>query len=73
MTINPQPDPEDVANMLANLNFDCKLGYQEIVQTQNAKQAIKRWPLFNQILVENEKNKPVLGRETSLPKEALIK
>jgi hypothetical protein len=58
MTINQPFDPDDVANMLINMKFDCKLGYKEIVEAENAKQAIKRWSLFDHLLVGNEKHKP---------------
>lgn len=57
--MNRPSDPDDVANMLANLKFDCKLGYKELIQEENAKKALKRWPLLDRLLAENEKAKPV--------------
>ncbi|QFY42171.1 hypothetical protein F6R98_05590 [Candidatus Methylospira mobilis] len=56
MTVNKTSDPDDVANMLANMEFDCELGYQEIIEAENAKKAIKRWSLFELLLGGNEKD-----------------
>jgi hypothetical protein len=67
MTTNPTSDPEDVANMLASLKFDCKLGYQEIMQAQDAGHAIKRWSLFEQTLAEKKAVTPVARQAKPLP------
>jgi hypothetical protein len=58
MTFKQPPDPDDVASMLATMKFDCKLGYKEIMEAENAGRAIKRWPLFGHVLAENEKAPP---------------
>jgi hypothetical protein len=58
MTMNQRSDPDDVANMLANLDFDCNLGYREILQAESARQAAQRWPLFTRLFTENEPGQP---------------
>jgi hypothetical protein len=63
MNIKQSSDPGDVANMLANMEFDCELGYQEIIEAENAKKAIKRWSLFEQLLGGNEKDQPMPSPE----------